>query len=168
MIFSRNQSALYLSLNSKLKISLLTPLFVCNFLSHAQTVKNNSVKKTSLPVFKDVPFTQDYSIKYNITEPGTELYKVYSDRNGVIKILSSKGLMQPYSGEMLYPGTIVQDQTYRPTTAKKIAGIGLYKDQFVFVDDKAVLSNAWAGKLYSQHSLPDASIFAGGEDCFVN
>ncbi|MES1216691.1 MAG: hypothetical protein ABUT20_14345, partial [Bacteroidota bacterium] len=112
----------------------------------------------------DVPFIQDYSIKYNNTDPGAELYKVYSDRNGVVKILSSKGLMQPYSGEMLYPGTIVTDQTYRPITAKKISGIGLYKSQFVFIDDKAVLSNAWAGKLFSQHSLPDASIFAGGED----
>ncbi|HEX5026581.1 MAG TPA: hypothetical protein VFV68_14980 [Agriterribacter sp.] len=125
-----------------------------------------SEKKTSgtQPVYTDIPYQQDYSIKYNMAEPGVTLQKVYADRNGVIKILSSNGLLQPYAGELLYPGTIVTDDSYRPMKDKKITGMGIYQHQFVFLDDKAVLSNAWAGSLYSKHSLPDATVFAGGDD----
>ncbi|MBX3242365.1 MAG: hypothetical protein KIT80_04445 [Chitinophagaceae bacterium] len=114
-------------------------------------------------VFTDVPYTQDYSIKYHTTDSSVAVYKSFADRNGVIKLYTSKGIMQPYAGKMLYPGTVVPDDTYRPMTKKNIAGIGIYDNQFVFIDDKAVLSNAWAGTLYSQHNLPDARIFAGGE-----
>ncbi|HTN07945.1 hypothetical protein, partial [Agriterribacter sp.] len=62
----------------------------------------------------DASYLQDYSIKYNIADSGTSLYKVYADRNGVIQILSSKGLLHPFSGALLYPGTLVPDDTYRP------------------------------------------------------
>jgi hypothetical protein len=58
----------------------------------------------------------------------------------------------------------VKDVQDLPTSDKKIAGIGTYQDQFVYVDDTAVLSNAWAGHLFSRHTLPDARIFAGGSD----
>ncbi|MFT3703192.1 MAG: hypothetical protein QM802_12515 [Agriterribacter sp.] len=118
----------------------------------------------SSSAYADVPYLQDYSIKYNVDDTTTILYKVYEDRNGVIKILSSKGLMQLFSGEMLYPGSLYPDNTYRSLSAKKIAAIGLYKNQFVFADDKSILSNAWAGSLYSKHSLPLANMFCGGND----
>ena len=112
----------------------------------------------------DAAYTQDYAVKYNATDYAAALYKVYEDRNGVIKILSSKGLLQLYAGEMLYPGSILPDGTYRATSAKKIAGINLYKNQFVYADDKSVLSNAWAGSLYCKHSLTGANLFCGGID----
>ena len=114
--------------------------------------------------YTDQPYQQDYSIKYNITDTGTILYKVSADRNGVIQILSSQGLLHPFSGAMLYPGALVPDDTYRPMKDRKIAAIGLYQHQLVYLDDKAVLSNAWAGNLYSKHGLPDAAVFAGGDD----
>ncbi len=116
------------------------------------------------PAHIDVPFRQDYSIKYYLNDPARELRKVVSDRNGYIQILSSDGLMRLRDGQFLFPGTIVRDEQDRQTSDKKIAGIGTYRDQLVYVDDKAVLSNAWAGKLYSRHSLPEARIFAGGND----
>ena len=40
----------------------------------------------------------------------------------------------------------------------------IYQDQFVYLDDEAVFSNAWAGKLYLNHDLPNARAFAGGAD----
>ena len=110
-----------------IKKSLLLPLFLIGILCHAQTVKKNPEKKQLSRIYKDVPFVQDYSIKYNSLESGTEFYKVYADRNGVIKIFSSDGLMQPFGGEMLYPGTIVKDETYRPVAARKISGISYIK-----------------------------------------
>ncbi|MBX2921918.1 MAG: hypothetical protein KF746_06985 [Chitinophagaceae bacterium] len=127
-------------------------------------VSCNERKTTNATVHTDIPFTQDYSIKYDVQDSAAVLYQVYADRNGVVKILSSKGLLQPYAGEMLYPGKLVTDGTYRPMTAKKLAGIGIYQNQFVFADDKAVLSNAWAGTLYSKHGLPGVKLLAGGAD----
>ena len=115
-------------------------------------------------VYKDVPFLQDYSIKYYFNDPDNKLLDVVSDRNGYIQILSSKGLMRLRDGQFLFPGTIVKDVQDRQTSDKKISGIGIYQDQLVYVDDKAVLSNAWAGKLFSRHKIPGAKIFAGGKD----
>jgi hypothetical protein len=72
--------------------------------------------------------------------------------------------MRLRDGQFLFPGTIVRDVQDRATSDKKISGIGTYQNQFVYIDDKAVLSNAWAGKLYLLHNMPDASIFVGGKD----
>ncbi len=121
-------------------------------------------RQTVGSVHADVAFVQDYSVKWHTNDSAIKIYTSYADRNGVIKLFTNKGLMQPFAGEMLYPGALVPDETYRPLTQKKIASLGLYDNQFVFVDDKAVLSNAWAGSLYSQHNMPDANLFAGGED----
>src|SRR5690606_13636575 len=87
-----------------------------------------------------------------------------ADRNGLIQISTSQNLYRPHAGEFLYPGTLVKDRYYRPIADKKIANLTLYRDHIVYVDDKAVLSNAWAGNLYVKHGLPNASLLAGGED----
>lgn len=111
----------------------------------------------------DVAYEQLYSKKF-MTPAGTLLQRVYSDRNGVIQLYSPTGLMMPFAGQFLYPGTLVPDKTYRPMGDKKILAMGSYRNQFVYLDDKAVLSNAWAGNLYSRYTLPGASLFEGGED----
>ena len=49
----------------------------------------------------DKPFIQDYSIKYFSENPELVLYKAYEDRNGFIKLLTSKGLMR-LRGERFY------------------------------------------------------------------
>jgi hypothetical protein len=82
------------------------------------------------------------------------LKNVFTDRNGAIQLYSSAGLLKPFAGDFLYPGTLVPDKTYRPIVDKKIVNLTLYNDQFVYLDDKAVLSNAWAGTLYSKYSMP--------------
>jgi len=115
-------------------------------------------------VHADKPFIQDYSVKYMITDENVKLYKVESDRNGYIQIFSSEGLLRPYDGQFLFPGKLAEDNQYRPTSDKKIRGIGKYQEHLVYIDDKAVLSNAWAGKLYVRLSLPYAKVFAGGKD----
>jgi len=112
----------------------------------------------------DKPFTQEYSIKYNFENPGIELQKVASDRNGYIQVLSSHGLMRPRAGQHLFPGELVKDIHYKPTSDKGIKDVERYYDQFVYIDDMAVLSNAWAGNLYSRHQLPEARVFAVDND----
>jgi ligand-binding sensor domain-containing protein len=119
------------------------------------------------PVHKDTAYMQDYSIKYEIKSlknPDILLKKVYCDRNGVVQVYSSEGLLRLSDGEFLYPGKLVPDVSYLPMTTMKIKDISLYQNQFVYADDKAVLSNAWAGKLYSRHTMPDVSLFCAGED----
>jgi len=136
------------------------------FLFFAITVASCASKKEKeAPVqHQDKPFIQDYSVKFNITEGIIQPIKVVSDRNGYIQVLSSQGLLRTRAGQFLYPGTLVKDVQDRQTSDKKIAGIGTYRDQLVYIDDKAVLSNAWAGKLFARHTMPGAKLLAGGND----
>ncbi len=128
----------------------------------ASCTKNETQKTTQS--HQDTPFVQDYSIKYLNENPDAELLQVASDRNGYIQMLSSKGLLRIKAGQFLFPGTLVKDVQDRSTSDKNISAIGIYKDQLVYIDDKAVLSNAWAGKLFLKHNMPKAHIFDGGKD----
>jgi len=120
--------------------------------------------KPKQPVYRDTPFAQEYSIKYYSKADSIHLWKVGCDRNGDIKILTSAGLYKPYDGQFLYPGTVEKDQSYRPMAAKKLKDMLVYKDQFVYLDNFAVLSNGWAGKLFSKHALADAIQMEAGPD----
>ncbi len=146
-----------IEMNITIKIIWLLIILVTASCASKKEPKTNQLHK-------DKPFIQDYSIKFNLESRDAELKKVVSDRNGYIQVLSSKGLMRTRDGQFLFPGTLVKDVQDRATSDKRIAGIGTYQDQLVYIDDKAVLSNAWAGKLFSLHSMPDALIFAGGND----
>lgn len=144
------------------KIALL--LILTSFLvaSCSKTIHNKN--ESEITKYIDIPFVQDYSIKYYIADNSIELKEVVCDRNGYIQIFSSEGLLKPSSGEFLFPGSIEKDYQYRPVSDKNISGIGMYDKQIVYADDKAILSNAWAGKLYSRHAMPGARLFAGGND----
>ena len=87
--------------------------------------------ETSQPVHADVAYVQEFSTKWNWEVEGVTLQNVYSDRNGVVQLYSSAGLLKPFAGEFLYPGTLVPDKTYRHIADKKILNLTLYKDQFV-------------------------------------
>ena len=117
--------------------------------------------KTQKPVFRDLPFTQNYSVKYYLRDDGVQLLKAYADRNGSVQILSSTGLFKPYAGAFLYPGTLVPDLSYRPLGDKKIVNMVVNDRQFVYLDPVAVFSNAWAGTLFSKHEMPRARVFDG-------
>lgn len=133
-------------------------------LLNACAQKNFEESTPAQPVHQDVSYQQDFSVKYYINEEGVMLNKVFCDRNGVIQVYTDAGLFRTHAGAFLYPGMLVADAFYRPLKDKNITGMDVYEDQFVYLDDKAILSNAWAGKLYSQHTLPKAHIFAGGAD----
>ncbi len=119
---------------------------------------------TKQPVHEDKPFVQDYSIKYYSDTTKLNLLSAYSDRNGVIQILAKEGLQHPYNGKLLYHGTIESDNSYRFMKSKKISATGIYDKQLVYLSDSVVFSNAWAGTLFSKHTLPNAKLFAGGKD----
>jgi len=144
---------------SALKFVVLISLFFAAVITSAQRPAPGQ------PVFKDVSYPQKFSIKYNLPKGRKiSVQKVFSDRNGVIQIISSAGLLKPSGGALLYPGQLVPDISYNFMKDRKIVDIQLYDNQFVYLDDKAVLGNAWAGKLYAKHTLPGATFFSSGND----
>ncbi|EPR65892.1 hypothetical protein [Cyclobacterium qasimii] len=127
-------------------------------------VQAQQLPSSSKRTHQDVPFVQEYSIKYYSDEQSSGLEKVYADRNGTVQILGSKGLYRTHAGAFLYPGSFTPDKTYLAMKDKNVVSIATVEDQFVYLDDKAVFSNAWAGSLYLKHELPGAVHFAHGED----
>lgn len=116
------------------------------------------------PVHEDKPFVQDYSVKYYSDTVRQNLIQSASDKNGLIKIVSSEGLLHPYNGHFQYHGTIAPDQSYRFLRDKKIKAVISYQDQFVYLSDSVVFANAWAGTVFIKHDLPDAKVFEGGKN----
>ena len=114
------------------------------------------------PVYHDKPFLQEISVKYYKQSEELKLSRAFMDRNGVIQVISSVGLLRTHAGQFLYPGELIEDRTYRPLNDKSLSNVMTLQNQFVYLDDKAVLSNAWAGIPYYQHDLKDASIFESG------
>ena len=123
-----------------------------------------TVSMAQTPVYQDVPYLQDYSVKYYVADSTVRLKSVFADRNGVIQVLSSKGLLRPQAGQFQYPGTLEADRSYRATTDRKITALGLCDNQFVYLDNDAILSNAWAGKLLAKHAMPDAQLVCAGSN----
>ena len=114
---------------------------------------------TLAQTYIDKPFVQDYADKFEFKNSvNVDLLNVSDDRNQVVKILSSGGLLQPYEKNL------VADMQYRPLTDMKIISIDDYKDQFVYLTDVAILSNAWAGKFHVAHGIKDPTQFVIGDD----
>lgn len=142
--------------NLKLAVFIIILLMVRTPLLYAQ----NSEKQ----VYEDIRFLQDYSIKFYSNNDSQSLQSAGSDRNGNIQLLGANGLFKTHDGQFLYPGTIVADETYRTLSHKKIKAATSYKNQFVYLDNEAILSNAWAGSLFIRHKMQNVKLFAGGND----
>jgi hypothetical protein len=150
--------------NTIMKKLILFIFALSNLLFSINCLSGKQYNKGGQPVYQDIPYLQDYAVKFYAGNQIGELKKVYTDRNGVIQVLASDGLYRPFNGFFQYPGTLEPDKTYRPMTDKQISDMTVYENQFVYLDDKAIFSNAWAGKLYSLHNTPKAKLVCGGTD----
>ncbi len=146
---------------TNIKIYIILSTFLALF---SCSEKSDKLVVQKQPFYQDKPYLQDYAVKYFIEDDNIELKKAYTDRNDVIEVLTSKGIYRPNNGHFQYPGTLEPERNYLPMADKKIMDMIIHQNQFVYVDDQAVLSNAWAGKLYSNHEMPDAKFICGGED----
>ncbi|WP_209330020.1 hypothetical protein [Lunatimonas salinarum] len=115
-------------------------------------------------VHVDSPFMQEISVKYYADEGAAVLKKVGVDRNGTVQVLSDQGLLRPHDGQFLYPGSLIEDRTYLPMKDKKLRDLTVYQNQFVYLDDRSVLSNAWAGSLFVKHALSNPTMVQPGKD----
>ncbi len=110
--------------------------------------------------YQDRPYLQDFAkkIPLSLELAGTKLSSVCSDRNGRILVLSNKGLLQIHNGKL------VPDMQNRPLLDMQIINMDTYRNQFVYLTDKVVLSNAWAGKFYIPHKTDDVGLFEMGSN----
>ena len=115
---------------------------------------------TTAQRYSDQPFLQDRAEKFYLAEDmgSVDLLQIASDRNKAIQILSSNGLRQPHEKK------IRKELQYRALTDMQIIALIKYQEQFVYLTDKAVLSNAWAGKFYIDHGIKDPKAVAIGAD----
>lgn len=150
------------------KIFIFSLLFTFTFSSLSGQISGRPA--SGQPVYQDVPFTQDYAVKYTLPGPYGNLRKVSTDRNGNVRILFRGGILQPDQGAFLHPGKLVPDRTYLPMRDMKITGLGIYDGQFVYLDDRSVFSNAWAGSYRMLHNLPGADLVGMGKnlECLVS
>jgi len=118
------------------------------------------------PIYIDRPYLQNFSNRYYLDDKQSpiQLRDISVNRDGQIKILSSQGLLVPDNGSLFYSGRLIQDVTYAQMLSKKTTSLLTYKNQTVYLDSKQVFSNAWAGKIQIDHRLPEARLFAAGED----
>jgi hypothetical protein len=118
----------------------------------------SSAAGAAMAAYIDRPFLQDSSEKVPLAPHAGDmkLLKVRADRNGRIVVLSDKGLLQVDAG-MLKP-----DRQYRPLTDMQIKDVEVFQDQFVYLTDRYVLSNAWAGQLLVEHHVRGAHKLAMG------
>lgn len=116
-----------------------------------------------IKAYQDHPFVQEHSIKYYI-DSLTQPRSVAMDRNGNIQVLTHKGLYKPHAGQFLYPGQLVEDRSYLAMKDKKVKAMEVYQEQFVYLDDKAVFSNAWAGGIYFLHGSNAVAQFVPGKE----
>jgi len=117
------------------------------------------------PLYVDHPFLQDYTEKIPLSEElaGARLIKVRSDRNGRIQVLSETGLLQVHNGKL------AADRRYRSMLDMRIKDLDTFDNQFVYLTDKVVFSNAWAGRFSVLHQMPQVKVFkmAGDFDFLV-
>ncbi|MEQ9581788.1 MAG: hypothetical protein RIM68_06455 [Arenibacter sp.] len=115
---------------------------------------------TKAQTVDDQPFLQDRADKFSLKEGegNVNLLQVGSNRNKAIKVLSSQGLMLPHEKNLR------QDVQYRPLLDMNIVAMTEYQGQFVYLTEKAVLSNAWAGKIYINHGIEAPKAMGMGPD----
>jgi len=97
----------------------------------------------------DKSFLQDYADKYvlDASVQRAQLQKVGSDRNQAIYMLSDQGLL--LTGD----GKIAKNTYYRPMENMQVLDMVVHEGQFVYLTSESVLSNAWAGKLLTDHKM---------------
>jgi len=111
----------------------------------------------------DKPFKQDFSIKYPGKVEASERFSLAVGRHGNVQVVENGKLLRPAYGAFQQDGKLVPDHSYLPMKDKQILAIDHHEGQLVYLSDKAILSNAWAGDLYLPHGLMKAYAFAGGK-----
>ena len=131
-----------------------------------ETTANTKVNSEEQAIYQDIPFSQEYAVKFNLSEGqrSVDLLDVVTDRDKHIQILSNHGLLVPENGHQFYSGTLTGDVAYSSLSSLNIKALERYKEHIVYLSDMYIFSNAWAGSLQITHGLENATLFAAGLD----
>lgn len=135
--------------------------------SSGQAQNKFPIKNTKgQPVYQDVPYQEPFSVRYYFPDSIAQLkiFGISANRDNQVRVLSGTGILMPDNGSLFYPGSFVKDISYPAIQPKNISAIITYQGQTIYLDDKQIFSNGWAGKLQIEHSLPNANIIAAGKD----
>ena len=145
---------------------VFTSLLFAGFKEKDSASSSETFNDKGQPVYKDCPYLQNLSIRYYFTstQMASRVSAISANRDGQIRVLSDSGLIVPDNGSLFYPGKFIRDISYPQIFPKKVRAIGTYRNQTVYLDNKQLFSNAWAGRIQIDHGLPNATLFAGGDD----
>ena len=118
-------------------IIMLPYLFLLGCKDIHRTPTPLKINEKGQSVYIDLPYLQDYSIKYYFTDDQQNLNTpaISSNRDGQIRILSNNQVLVPDNGSILYPGGMIPDESYPQLLPKKIVSISTYKNQTAYLDD---------------------------------
>ena len=147
-------------------ILLCTIIIIAGCKQNPISSSTEKVNEKGQPVYIDKPYIEPHSVRYYLTDdqPAKKLTDLSADRDWHIHILSEKGVLVPDNGRLFYPGKLIPDVAYTPMIPKNIKALLTYKNQTVYLDNKQIFSNAWAGKLQINHGLSGARYFAAGNN----
>ncbi len=113
-----------------------------------------------MSTYVDQLFIQDYSEQIPVGPDlrGVKLLKVRTDRNGRTLVLSDQGLLQ------VHAGALRPERQYRPLANASVRDMDVWQDEFVYLTEREVLSNARAGRLLAEHQVPGARLLVPGRD----
>lgn len=113
---------------------------------------------------QDTSFQQRFAIKYEAPTDGPVLLSLETDRNGDIQVFTSEGIYHCQGGQFLHPGQLVPYRRHRPMLDMQLSALGLDNDQFLYVNEEAVFSNAWAARTYVPHGVEAPNIVCTGSN----
>jgi len=142
--------------------SSIFAFWVCSWVCFACSTPPDSTDR-NISSHIDQPFSQSYAVKYEIGADGPVLQALETDRNGDIQILTSAGLFHCRGGQLLYPGQLVPYPRHRPMADMRISTIGLRNQQFIYANEEAIFSNAWAAMPYFQYQHEQPHLLSGGQ-----
>lgn len=156
-----------------MKIKRFTYCFILSILIFMASCQNQNRLSTGSgtnqkgqEVYADSAYLQNFSIKYYLSPEQSQekISAISCNRDGQIRVLLGNKLIVPDNGSLFYSGKFVTDVAYTQMLPKQIKSILTYQNQTIYLDQKQIFSNAWAGKLQIDHSLPEAKLFAAGPD----
>ena len=80
-----------------------------------------------------------------------------------VRVYVDRPFIQDYS-ENVHAGALKPNRQYRPLTDMHICDLDVWRGGFIYLTDTQILSNAWAGRLITEHRSPHARLLTPTED----
>lgn len=138
-------------------------LWICSWIGFACS-EPTAVVTSQQSFHQDSSFLQRYAVKYELPPSGPTLLGLETDRNGDIQVLTTEGIYHCQGGQFLYPGQLIPYPRHRPMLDMPLSAIGTKAKQFIYANNEAIFSNAWAAETYLFHGLNSPQLLSAASD----